>query len=61
MDERQAPHITTKLGLEWVQQAKAVQPAERARRLCFIRGFARHRCATDPLTEVPPWQLCPYK
>jgi integrase len=61
MDEREAPHITTKLALEWVQQAKAVQPAERARRLCFIRGFARHRSATDPLTEVPPWQLCPYR
>lgn len=61
MDERQAPHITTKLALEWVQQAKAVQPAERARRLCFIRGFARHRSATDPLTEVPPWRLCPYR
>jgi hypothetical protein len=27
MEERQAPHITTKLALEWVQQAKTVQPA----------------------------------
>jgi integrase len=61
MEVRHAPHITTRLALEWVQQAKAVQPAERARRLCFIRGFARHRSATDPLTEVPPWQLCPYR
>jgi len=61
MEERQAPHITTKLALEWVQQAKTVRSAERARRLCFIRGFARHRSATDPLTEVPPWQLCPYR
>jgi len=61
MEERQAPHITIKLALEWVQQAKTVQPAERARRLCFIRGFARHRSATDLLTEVPPWQLCPYR
>jgi integrase/recombinase XerD len=60
MEERQAPHIKTKLTLEWVHQAKTVQPPERARRLCFIRGFARHRSATDPLTEVPPWQLCPY-
>jgi integrase/recombinase XerD len=61
MEERQAPHITTKLALEWVQLARTVKPAERARRLCFIRGFARHRSATDPLTEVPPWQLCPYR
>ena len=61
MEERQAPHITTKLALEWVQLAKTVQPAERARRLCFIRGFARHRSATDSLTEVPPLELCPYR
>ena len=61
MEERQAPHITTKLALEWVQLAKTVQPAERARRLCFIRGFARHRSATDSLTEVPPQELCPYR
>ena len=53
MEERQALHITTRLALEWVQQAKTVQPAERARRLCFVRGFARYRSATDPLTEVP--------
>lgn len=61
MEERQAPYITTKLALEWVQQAKTVQPPERARRLCFIRGFARHRSATDPLTEVPPSRLWPYR
>jgi integrase len=61
MEEHQAPHITTRLALEWVQQAKTVQPAERARRLCFVRGFARYRSATDPLTEVPPTELLPYK
>jgi integrase len=60
MEERQAPHITIRLALEWVQQAKAVQPAERARRLCFIRGFARHRSATDPLTEIPAAELLPH-
>ena len=61
MEEHQALHITTRLALEWVQQAKTVQPAERARRLCFIRGFARYRSATDPLTEVPPPELLPYR
>ena len=61
MEERQAPHITTRLALEWVQQATTVQPAERARRLCFVRGFARHRSATDPLTEVPSPTLMPYR
>jgi site-specific recombinase XerD len=61
MEDRQALHITTKLALEWVQQAQTVLPAERARRLGFIRGFARHRSATDPLTEVPPREVCPYR
>jgi hypothetical protein len=58
MEEHQASHITIPLALEWVQQAKAVRPAERARRLGFVRGFARYRSATDPLTEVPPRCNC---
>jgi integrase len=57
MEERQALHITTKLALEWVQQAKTVRPAEWGRRLGFVRAFARYRSATDPLTEVPPPEL----
>ena len=61
MEEHQATHITRRLALEWVQQAQTVRPAERARRLCFLRGFARYRSATDPLTEVPSQELCPYR
>lgn len=57
MEERQIPHITAQLALEWVLQANTVQPAERARRLGFIRGFARYRSSTDPLTEVPAPEL----
>jgi integrase/recombinase XerD len=60
MEEHQALHITTRLALEWVGQAKTVQPAEQARRLCFVRGFARYRSTTDPLTEVPSPELLPY-
>jgi integrase/recombinase XerD len=60
MEEHQALHITARLALEWVQLASTVQPAERARRLGFIRGFARYRSATDPLTEVPSPELLPY-
>jgi integrase/recombinase XerD len=33
MAEHQALHIMRRLALEWVQQAKTVQPAEWARRL----------------------------
>lgn len=61
MEERQAQHITAQLALEWAQQATRVHPAERARRLGVVRGFARYRRASDPLTEVPPTQLLPYR
>jgi integrase len=60
MEEHHAEHISARLALEWAQRA-AVQPAERARRLCFVRGFARHRSATDNLTEIPPPGLVPYR
>jgi len=61
MEERQAPYITTRLALDWVQQAQTVQPPERARRLGFVRGFARYRSATDDRTEIPPWELLPHR
>ena len=32
MEEHQASHIAIRLALEWVQQAKAVRPAERVTR-----------------------------
>ena len=59
MEEHQALHITVRLALEWVLQAKTVKPAERARRLGFIRGFARYRSASDPHTEIPLPELLP--
>ena len=61
MQERQAPYITARLALEWAQQAQTVQPAEWARRLGFVRGFARYRSATDGRTEVPPSELLPHR
>ena len=61
MEERQAPHITARLALEWAQQAQTVQPPEWARRLSFVRGFARYRSATDDRTEVPPSELLPHR
>jgi len=60
LEERQEPYITARSALQWAQAAK-VQPAEWARRLSFVRGFARYRSATDPLTEVPPAQLLPHR
>jgi len=61
LEQRQAPSITTRLAFEWVEQATTVRLAERARRLVFVRGFARHRRATDPLTEIPAAALMPYR
>jgi integrase/recombinase XerD len=61
MDQRQADHITARLALEWAQQSATVQPAEWARRLGFVRGFARYRSATDPATEIPAAGLLPHR
>ena len=49
METHGAEYISARLALEWAQRP-AVQPAEWARRLCFVRGFARHRSATDSRT-----------
>jgi integrase/recombinase XerD len=54
-------HITVALALEWATQHAHQRPAEWAARLCVLRGFARHWSATDPLTEVPPAGLLPYR
>ena len=60
LEARQESYIAARSALEWAQQAD-VQPAEWARRLGFVRGFARYRSAVDPLTEVPASQLLPHR
>jgi integrase/recombinase XerD len=60
MEERCTEYISTRLALEWAQRP-SVRPAEWARRLCFVRGFARHRSATDSRTEIPPIGLLPHR
>jgi integrase/recombinase XerD len=54
MERKRASRITTKLALEWAQKPKTALPAEWARRLSFVRGFARYQSAIDPRTEIPP-------
>ena len=56
-----ASHLTIALALHWAQQDPAARPAAWARRLSFVRGFARHWSAQDPHTEVPPWGLLPHR
>ena len=61
MEQLRASSITTQAALTWAQQPSTVQPAEWARRLSAVRGFARYRSATDPRTEIPPEGLLPYR
>jgi len=61
LEEKGASHITIPLALEWAQRPSSARPAEWARRLSHVRGFARHWGATDPRTEIPPWGLLPYR
>jgi integrase/recombinase XerD len=62
IDFLQANHadtITTALAVQWATEPRGVLPAWHARRLGVVRGFARWRQATDPVTEVPPNGLLP--
>ena len=59
MRQRKASHITHKLALAWAKEPNAL-PSQWARRLGFVRMFARHRSATDPRTQIPPNGLLPY-
>jgi integrase len=60
LEQRRAAHLTLALALEWAHATPAGR-AEAARRLSFVRGFARHWSAEDPHTEVPPWGVLPYR
>jgi len=61
LEGHRASVITTPLALAWAQQPPTVQPATWARRLSFVRGFARYRSATDPRTEIPSAMLLPHR
>jgi integrase len=61
LNHRRARHITIALAMQWAQQDPAARPVEWARRLSFVRGFARHWSAYDPHTEVAPWGLLPHR
>lgn len=61
MKQHRASYITQALALAWAQQPSGVQPSHWAQRLSFVRGFARHRSATDQRTQVPPQGLLPFQ
>jgi integrase len=61
LEARSAASITISLALEWAQQPSSAQPAEWARRLRSVRGFARYRSAIDSQTEIPSSNLLPHR
>jgi integrase/recombinase XerD len=61
LDQQGASAITIPLALGWAQATSSSRPAEWARRLSYVRGFARYWSATDPRTEIPPWGLLPHQ
>jgi integrase/recombinase XerD len=61
LETQGADHITLALALAWATQGAALQPATWAQRLTAVRGFARHRSASDPRTQVPPVGVLPFQ
>lgn len=61
MEQQRASYITQALALSWARQPSQAQPAHWAQRLTFVRGFARHRSATDPRTQIPALGLLLFK
>src|SRR6266446_3607439 len=61
LEQRGHTFITTEGAVEWATQPRHVQPAEWARRLRWVRGFARYHHAIDSRTEIPPTELLPYR
>lgn len=61
LEQQEATYITHELAVHWATKPCAVQPAEWARRLSLVRGFARYRSATDPRTQIPSTGVLPYQ
>ena len=61
LEQSRATHITIALAMKWAQQNQNARPASWAKRLSFVRGFARHWSAHDSRTEVPQSGLLPYR
>jgi integrase/recombinase XerD len=53
--------LTIRMALQFATQHQHQQPAQWAARLRVVRGFARYRSGEDPLTQIPPLGLLPYR
>jgi integrase len=61
LERKGSAHITSELALEWATLPAHHQPCQWTARLTIVRGFAQYWSATDPVTEVPPLGLLPYR
>src|SRR6266568_1568332 len=61
LEQQEATWITTDGAMRWAIQPQHVQPAEWARRLRVVRGFAQYHSVVEPRTEIPPPELLPYR
>ncbi len=59
--QRGTPFVTTELALRWATEPNRAQPAQWAKRLGLVRGFARYANSVDPRHEVPPQGLIAYR
>lgn len=59
LEATDADHVTNDMALKWARLPTSVQSVQWARRLGFVRGFARYCSAFDPRTQVPPTDLIP--
>jgi integrase/recombinase XerD len=58
LEDAGATRVTTELAVAWAAlPGEGAHPSYLAKRLCVVRGFARHLSAFDPATEVPPVDL----
>ncbi|MGH3561427.1 MAG: tyrosine-type recombinase/integrase [Mycobacterium sp.] len=60
-DQAGADHVTAELALAWATQPAGADPSWHGARLSAVRGFARHLCALDPATQVPPPDVLPQR
>ena len=61
MAERDQRTITSELALEWATCPPATGSNWHRHRLTVVRGFATHLHAIDPVHEVPPADLLPWR
>lgn len=59
LEQQHQAIITTEFALTWAKLPSTVQPAQWARRLSYVRAFARYCTAIDSRSQIPPGDLLP--